>query len=75
MAVGEAHVFPGFLTPVLTQISFKSHRLLFSRVSAEVRGEKTPERPLLERVRKVVGFVGKESKGFPFNFKMPKVAS
>ena len=22
MAVGDAHVFPGFLTPVLTQISF-----------------------------------------------------
>ena len=26
MAVG-AHVFPGFLTPVLTQLSFQSHRL------------------------------------------------
>ena len=29
MAVGDAHVFPGFLTPVLTQPSFKSHQLLF----------------------------------------------
>ena len=44
MAVGNAHVFPGFLTPVLTQLSFQSHRLLFSHASAEVRGENTPER-------------------------------
>ena len=44
MAVGDAPVFPGFLTPVLTQISFKSHRLLFAHASAEVRGENTPER-------------------------------
>ena len=44
MAVGDAHVFPGFLTPVLTQISFQSHRLLFSHASEEVRGENTPER-------------------------------
>ena len=47
MAVGDAHVFPGFLTPVLTQLSFQSHRLLFSHASAEVRGEKTPERKLV----------------------------
>ena len=39
MAVGDAHVFPGFLTPVLTQLSFQSHRLLFSHASAEVRGD------------------------------------
>ena len=38
------HVFPGFLTPVLTQNSFQSHRLLFSQASAEVRGENTTER-------------------------------
>ena len=44
MAVGDAHVFPGFLTPVLTQFSFQSHRLLFSHASAEVRGENRPER-------------------------------
>ena len=44
MAVGDAHVFPGFLTPVLTQLSFQSHRLYFSHASAEVRGENTPER-------------------------------
>ena len=44
MAVGDAYVFPGFLTPVLTRISFQSHRLLFSHASAEVRGENTPER-------------------------------
>ena len=44
MAVGETHVFPGFLTPVLTQISFKSHRLLFSHASAKARGENMLER-------------------------------
>ena len=44
MAVGDAYMFPGFLTPVLTQLSFQSHRLLFSDASAEVRGENTPER-------------------------------
>ena len=44
MAVGDAHVFPGFLTPVLTQHSFQSHRLLFSHALAEVRGENTPVR-------------------------------
>ena len=38
MAVGDAHVFPGFLTPVLTQFAFQSHRLLFSHTT-EVRGE------------------------------------
>ena len=46
MRVGDAHVFPGFLTPVLTQLPFQSHRLLFSYASAEVRGENTPERKL-----------------------------
>ena len=35
MAVGDAHVFPGFLTPALTQLSFQSYRLLFSHASAE----------------------------------------
>ena len=44
MAVGDAHVFPGFLTPVLTQFSFQSHRLLFLHASGEVRDEKRPER-------------------------------
>ena len=44
MAVSETHVCPGFLTPVLPQLSFQSHRLLFSHGSAEVRGENTPER-------------------------------
>ena len=41
---GDAHVFPGFLTAALKQISFQSHRLRFSHASAEVRGENTPER-------------------------------
>ena len=44
MAVGDAHVFPGFLIQVLTQLSFRSHRILFSHALAEVRGENTPER-------------------------------
>ena len=42
----ELTVFPGFLAPVLKHISFRSHRLLFSHASAEVRGENTPERKL-----------------------------
>ena len=44
MAVGDAHLFPGFLTPVLTQLSFQSHRLLFLRASVEMKGKNTPER-------------------------------
>ena len=39
MEVHDARVFPGFLTPVPIQLSFQSHRLLFSHASAEVRGE------------------------------------
>ena len=46
MAVSDEHVFPGFLTPVLTQLFFQSHQLLFSHASAEVRGENTLERKL-----------------------------
>ena len=42
MAIGDAHVFHGFPTPVLTQLSFRSHQLLFSHALAEVRGENTP---------------------------------
>ena len=42
MVVGDAHVFPGFLTLVLTQISFQSNRLLFSHALAEVR-ETSPQ--------------------------------
>ena len=44
MVVDDAHVFPGFLTPVLRQLFFRSHRLLFSHASAEVRGKNMPER-------------------------------
>ena len=44
MSARDAHVFPGFLTQVLTQLPFQSHRLLFSHASAEVRGENMPER-------------------------------
>ena len=43
MVVNNAHVFPGFITLILTHISFQSHQLLFSHASAEVRGENTPE--------------------------------
>ena len=45
MAVADAIVFPGFLAPVLTQLSIQSHRLLFAHAS-EVRGENTPKRKL-----------------------------
>ena len=40
MEVIDAHAFPAFLTSVLTQISFQSHRILFSHASAEVRRKK-----------------------------------
>ena len=43
-AVGDLHVFPGFLTSVLTRLSFQSRRLLFSHASAEVKSENTPQR-------------------------------
>ena len=33
------YMFPGFLTPVLTQLSFQSHKL-FLHASAEVKDEK-----------------------------------
>ena len=44
MVVVDAHVFLGFLTPALTQLSFQRHRLLFSHASAEVIGENMTER-------------------------------
>ena len=44
MGVSYVHVFPGFLTPVLTQSFIPMPRLLFSHASAEVGGENTPER-------------------------------
>ena len=37
-----------FAFSVLTQMSFQSHRLLYSHASAEVRGENTPERNFLK---------------------------
>ena len=36
MAVSDALVFPGFLKPVLTQLSFQNHQLLSSHASVEV---------------------------------------
>ena len=44
MAVGDAHVFPGFLKPVVTQLPFESDQLLFSHASAEMSGKNTPKR-------------------------------
>ena len=44
MVVSDVHVFPGFLTPVLTHISFQSYQLLFSHAAAEVKNENKPER-------------------------------
>ena len=44
MAVGDAHVFPGFLIPVLTQLFFPKPPTTFSHAYAEVRGENTSER-------------------------------
>ena len=43
MAADGAHVFPGFLTPVLTPLSFQIHQLHYSRATAVVRGENAPE--------------------------------
>ena len=43
------HMFPGFLTPVSTQLSFQSHRLLFSHASAEMRA-KIPQKVRLNLV-------------------------
>ena len=44
MEVDDERVFPGFLTPLLKQISLQRHRLLFPHASAEVRGKNTPEK-------------------------------
>ena len=38
VVVGDKHVFPGFLTPVLTQLSFQSQQLLFPHAS-EIRAK------------------------------------
>ena len=48
MAVDDANVFPGFLTPVVTQFSFQSHQLHLSHASADVRGENTPDESSLQ---------------------------
>ena len=42
MAVGDAHVFPGFLTSVLTQLSFQSQPLLFSLAVKKVGLDRNP---------------------------------
>ena len=43
MAVGDQYVIPGFHTPVLTQISFQRHQLLFSHALVGWRRKNTPE--------------------------------
>ena len=45
MADGDAHAFPGFLTPVLTQLSFQSHRLsdILKRRQAKIRRKEEEE--------------------------------
>ena len=50
MAVSDAYVFPGFLTPVLTLLFFQSHGPLFSHALAEARGKKTWERQFASTV-------------------------
>ena len=42
MAVGDAYVFPGFLTPVLTLLFFPKPPTTF--LTCFCRGESTPER-------------------------------
>ena len=44
MVVGDAYVFPGFLTPVLPQLFFPKPLTTFLTCSADVRGKNTPER-------------------------------
>ena len=44
MAVGDAHVFPGFLTPVLTQLFFPKPPTTFLTYFNRGERENTPER-------------------------------
>ena len=53
MSVGAAHMFPHFLTPELTQLSFQSHQLHFSHASAEVTGEKKRKNEKKVRLNRV----------------------
>ena len=43
MVAGDVYVFPGFLTPVLTQLSFQSHQQPVSH-ALEVRGKNVLQR-------------------------------
>ena len=48
MAVGDAYVFPGLLTPVLTQLFFpKPPTTFLTYSSAVLRGENTSERKVI----------------------------
>ena len=38
MTVGDTHVFPGFLTPVLTQLYFQIHQILRRKDSSSQPG-------------------------------------
>ena len=44
MVISWRSMSPGFLTPLLTQLSFQSHRLLSSHALPQVRGENTLDR-------------------------------
>ena len=86
MAVGDAHVLPSFLTPVLTQLYFRSHRVLLPHAFAEVRGQSMPEKVPLKRVansqppgnesdmlitERPRRVCGSEIKGRTYNLKVP----
>ena len=58
MAIGDEYVFLGFLTPVIPQLSFQSHRLPFSRPPAQVAGENTPERKTEQSRKGVITMAG-----------------
>ena len=44
MVVGDTHVFPGFLTPVLTQLFFPKSLITFLTCFCRGESENTPER-------------------------------
>ena len=39
------YVFPGFVTPLLTQLSLQRHRRLFSHASAKIRRKESSPQP------------------------------
>ena len=45
LTASYTYVFPGFVTQVLTQLSFQSHQPFFSSASAVVKTHKPPRSP------------------------------